>query len=259
MNTNPIGIFDSGVGGLSVWREINELLPNESTIYIADSFNAPYGNKSKEKITELSAQNTELLLAQKCKLIVVACNTATTNSIELLRNTYSVPFIGIEPATKPAAVKTKTGKIGILATKGTLASELFLNTSKKFRGDIEIIETIGTGLVPIIESGNINEAESLLKKYLTPMVDKGVDNIVLGCTHYPFLKPVIEKIIPPSITVIDSGEAVAKQTQAILQEHKLLNTSHNATNNIFYTNADTLILKKFLEGINVKNYSIQSL
>ena len=131
MNKNPIGIFDSGVGGLSIWKDINQLLPNETTIYIADSSNAPYGEKSKEKITELSIKNTELLLAQNCKLIVVACNTATTNSIDKLRKTYAIPFIGIEPATKHAAINTKTGKIGILATKGTLASELFLNTSEK--------------------------------------------------------------------------------------------------------------------------------
>ena len=259
MNTNPIGIFDSGVGGLSIWKEINKLLPHESIIYIADSINAPYGDKPKDKIIELSVRNTELLLKLNCKLIVVACNTATTNSIELLRKSYTVPFIGIEPATKPAAINTKTGKIGILATKGTLASELFLNTSKQYRGDVEIIETIGTGLVPIIESGNIKQAELLLQKYLIPMIEQGVDNIVLGCTHYPFLKPIIEKIIPDSISIIDSGEAVAKQTQIILKKTDLLNDTENKMNHVFYTNADETILKQFLEKIKVKNYAIQSL
>ncbi|MBL4623737.1 MAG: glutamate racemase [Flavobacteriales bacterium] len=257
MNNNPIGIFDSGVGGLSIWKELNQLLPNESTIYIADSINTPYGNKSKEKITELSVRNTELLLTHQCKLIVVACNTATTNSIRLLRKTYSVPFIGIEPATRSAAIKTKTGKIGILATKGTLASELFLNTSQQYRGDVEIIEAIGAGLVAIIESGNIDDAEPLLRKYLTPMVDRGVDNIVLGCTHYPFLKSVIEKIIPPSITIIDSGLAVAKRTQHVLVENDLLNSSEKGSSHLFHSNGDTKVLTQFLEKIGVVNYSIE--
>jgi glutamate racemase len=259
LNKNPIGIFDSGVGGLSIWKDINQLLPNESTIYIADSSNAPYGEKSKEKITELSIKNTELLLAQNCKLIVVACNTATTNSIEKLRETYAIPFIGIEPATKHAAINTKTGKIGILATKGTLASELFLNTSEKYRGDVEIIETIGTGLVAIIESGNLDNAEPLLREYLQPMIDKNVDNIVLGCSHYPFLSSVIKRIIPPGVTIIDSGEAVAKQTENILKDSNILNSTESPAEHLFYTNAKHDILEMFLKKIRAANYAIQSL
>jgi glutamate racemase len=259
VDERPIGIFDSGVGGLSIWKDLNIVLPNESTIYIADSLNAPYGDKSKERITELSIKNSAFLLALNCKLIVVACNTATTNSIELLRSNFQVPFIGIEPATKPAAIKTKTGKIGILATRGTLASELFLNTSQKYRGEIEIIETIGTGLVSIIESGNIEDTEPLLREYLIPMVRQGVDNIVLGCTHYPFLKPVIERIVPPSVTIIDSGSAVARQTQNILSEGRLLNTSIKKVNHTFYTNADINVLEQFIKSIRVDNYAIQCL
>ena len=259
MNKNPIGIFDSGVGGLSIWKDINQLLPNESTIYIADSSNAPYGEKSKKKITELSIKNTELLLAQNCKLIVVACNTATTNSIKKLRETYPIPFIGIEPATKHAAINTKTGKIGILATKGTLASELFLNTSEKYRGDIEIIETIGTGLVAKIESGNLDNAEPLLREYLQPMINKNVDNIVLGCSHYPFLSSVIKRIIPPGVTIIDSGEAVAKQTENILKDSNILNSTESPAEHLFYTNAKHDILEMFLKKIRAANYAIQSL
>jgi len=259
LNKNPIGIFDSGVGGLSIWKDINQLLPNESTIYIADSSNAPYGEKSKKKITELSIKNTELLLAQNCKLIVVACNTATTNSIKKLRETYPIPFIGIEPATKHAAINTKTGKIGILATKGTLASELFLNTSEKYRGDIEIIETIGTGLVAKIESGNLDNAEPLLREYLQPMINKNVDNIVLGCSHYPFLSSVIKRIIPPGVTIIDSGEAVAKQTENILKDSNILNSTESPAEHLFYTNAKHDILEMFLKKIRAANYAIQSL
>ena len=140
-----IGIFDSGIGGTSIWKEIADLLPHEDTIYLADSKYAPYGKRSKEEIIQLSIKNTEKLLSLDCKIIVVACNTATTNAIKILRSTYDVPFIGIEPAIKPAALNTKTKKVGVLATKGTLSSELFAKTSGLYTQNIEVIEIIGTG------------------------------------------------------------------------------------------------------------------
>ena len=191
-NNNPIGLFDSGIGGTSIWKEIHNLLPNENTIYLADSKNAPYGQKSKEEIIQLSYKNTEFLLNQNCKLIVVACNTATTNAIKELRDKYDIPFIGIEPAIKPAATNSQTQKIGILATKGTLNSELFYKNVEKFQ-DIKIIEQIGFGLVELIENGKINSAEmqDLLKQYLNPMIAQNIDYLVLGCSHYPFLIPKI--------------------------------------------------------------------
>lgn len=247
-------MFDSGIGGLSVWMEINKLLGNESTIYLADSKNAPYGEKSREKIIGFSKKNTELLLDLDCKIIVVACNTATTNAIKILRQTYPVPFIGIEPATKPAAVSTKTGKIGILATRGTLASELFLNTSEKYRGDVMIIEREGRGLVKLIEEGKMEMARPLLEKYLTPMIEAGVDNIVLGCTHYPFLKPMIKEIIPPSIRLIDSGKAVARQTREILSKEKMLNKVREEPSHQFFTNGDAKVLESFLKVTGISNY-----
>lgn len=218
------------------------VLPNESTVYIADSANAPYGERSKAEIISLSERSTERLLSLGAKIIVVACNTATTNAIEELRSNFKVPFVGIEPATKPAAINTKTGKIGILATKGTLASELFLNTSKQFRGSIEIIETVGTGLVQIIESGKFNQAKPLLNKYLSPMVKAGVDNIVLGCTHYPFLKDLMREILPDSITIIDSGNAVAQQTKFLIDKFDLQsNVSNKISHRILSTgNLETL-------------------
>ncbi len=241
----PIGIFDSGIGGLSIWKEIVTLLPNENTIYLADSKNAPYGQKSPKKIIELCIKNTELLLQQNCKLIVVACNTATTNAINYLRAHYDIPFIGIEPAIKPAALQTKTNAIGILATKGTLSSELFNTTSQKFSEGINIIEQIGEGLVPLIESGKIDsiEMDNLLRKYLNPMLKQHIDYLVLGCSHYPFLIPQIRKIIGDEITIIDSGEAVAKQTMAILKQHRLLNTSNSKPQYEFYSNADLTTLQ----------------
>lgn len=246
-NSNVIGLFDSGVGGTSIWREINTLLPNENTLYLADSKNAPYGLKTKEEIIALSFKNTEFLLEQNAKLIVVACNTATTNAIKELRAKYDVPFIGIEPAIKPAANSTKTHTIGILATKGTLNSDLFHEKVKSFT-NIKIIEQIGHGLVQLIENGDIESAEmmELLETYLKPMVAQNIDYLVLGCSHYPYLVPQIKKIIPSSIKIIDSGEAVAKQTKKILELNGIANTSQEKGKNVFYTNNEPSILENIL-------------
>lgn len=255
MKLNPIGIFDSGIGGTSIWREIHALLPNEHTIYLADSKHAPYGPKGKERIIELSVKNTELLLQKGCKLIVVACNTATTNAIDYLRKTYNVPFIGIEPAIKPAALKTKSGNIGILATKGTLSSELFHKTSDLYASGINVIEQVGDGIVPLVESGKIYSAEmkDLLTQYMQPMLDADIDYLVLGCTHYPYLIPVLEDILPKRVSIIDSGQAVAKQTKAILSSTDLLNTDFSEPEIQFYSNSDTEVLKSILgDSFNVE-------
>lgn len=246
-NNNPIGLFDSGIGGTSIWKEIHQLLPNENTIYLADSKNAPYGQKSKDEIIQLSFKNTEFLLDQNCKLIVVACNTATTNAIKELRDKYDVPFIGIEPAIKPAATNSQTQKIGILATKGTLNSELFYKNVEKFQ-DITIIEQIGYNLVTLIENGEMNSPEmrDLLKKYLTPMIEQNIDYLVLGCTHYPYLIPQIQKIIPKNIKIIDSGEAVARQTKSILENKVGFRNSLEKSTQIFYTNANPKVLSEIV-------------
>jgi len=246
-SSNPIGIFDSGIGGTSIWKEIHHLLPNENTIYLADSKNAPYGQKTKEEIIQLSCKNTELLLEQGCKLIVVACNTATTNAIKELRSRYQVPFIGIEPAIKTAANQTETETIGILATKGTLNSELF-NKAVETYSNVKIIEQIGFGLVQLIEEGKIESEEmtDLLNDYLKPMVQANIDYLVLGCTHYPYLIPQIKKIIPEHIKIIDSGAAVAKQTKKVLEKNNLLNLSDEKKKQIFYSNSDSKVLKEIL-------------
>jgi glutamate racemase len=251
-NPLPIGIFDSGLGGLSICKDIVKALPNESIIYLADSINAPYGEKSKEEIIQLSIKNTELLLELGCKIIVVACNTATTNAINSLREKFNIPFIGIEPATKPAALITKTGKIGVLATKGTLKSDLFLSTSNQFRDKLQIFETEGKHLVHLIEKGQLKETKPLLQKYLSPMIKEGVDNIVLGCTHYPFLVPTIREIIPNNVKIIDSGAAVAKQTKSILTDKKMLNLTIKNDSYLYYTNGDKKLLKDFLNQINLQ-------
>jgi glutamate racemase len=253
INNNPIGLFDSGIGGTSIWKEIHQLLPNEDTIYLADSKNAPYGEKSKEEIIQLSFKNTEFLLNQNCKLIVVACNTATTNAIKELRNKYNVPFIGIEPAIKPAALHSQTQKIGILATKGTLNSELFYKNIEQFQ-DIQIIEQIGFGLVELIENGKINSTEmkSLLLQYLTPMIESNIDYLVLGCSHYPYLIPQIKKILPNNIKIIDSGEAVAKQTKKIIIDKVGFREIHKKSTQTFYSNTNPKVLAEILEN----NYSV---
>jgi glutamate racemase len=255
---SPIGVFDSGVGGSSIWQEINKLMPNENTIYLADSKNAPYGNKSSDEITALSIKNVEELLELGCKIIVVACNTATTNAISTLREKYEIPIIGIEPAIKPAALQTTSKSIGILATKGTLSSALFSRTTREFTKDISVVEIIGEGLVPLIEAGNLDGPEmvSLLKKHTKPMIDANVDYVVLGCSHYPYIIPQLKKILPENVKIIDSGEAVARQTKTVLQSLNLLREENTKPKLQFFTNAETdtlkFLLKEYSEKISVE-------
>lgn len=247
IDNRPIGFFDSGVGGTSIWKEVIQLLPNENTIYLADSRNAPYGIRTKEEIVKLSFKNTDLLLNKGCKLIVVACNTATTNAIENLRNAYkATPFIGIEPALKPAVASSQTNLIGVLATKGTIVSDLFSKSVQSFK-DTKIIEQIGYGLVELIENNKIDSPEmtQLLHLYLTPMIEAGIDYLVLGCSHYPYLIPQMRTILPSHIKIIDSGQAVARQTQKVLSSTSGFSDTKEAEN-IFYTNGDPSVLRQLL-------------
>ncbi|MDO1502459.1 glutamate racemase [Winogradskyella maritima] len=254
MSHSPIGIFDSGIGGTSIFKEIATLLPHEDIIYLADSKYAPYGNKSKEDILKLSIKNTELLLEKGCKLIVVACNTATTNAIDYLRENYDVPFIGIEPAIKPASLNSKTKAIGILATKGTLSSALFHKTMNLYNEGVTVVERVGEGLVPLIEDGDLESEtlQSLLQTYMQPMIKANIDYLVLGCTHYPYLVPMLKKMLPEDITIIDSGLAVARQTKAILESHNLLNNSKSTPKIEFFTNINPEVLQSFVN----KDYEV---
>ena len=249
---SPIGFFDSGVGGASIWKEMIKLLPCEDTIYLADSLNAPYGIKTKKEIIALSEKNTKYLLDKGCKIIVVACNTATTNAIAYLRNKYPVSFIGIEPAIKPAALQTKTNSVGILATQGTLSSALFAKTSNQFAKGVKIVEQVGKGLVELIESGAIesDKMHDLLTAYLKPMQKEQIDYLILGCTHYPYLIPKIKKIIDKDIKIIDSGFAVSKQIESVLQKNKLVNPSLKQGKYKFYTNTNKEVLENLLSDIN---------
>ena len=249
MNNKSIGFFDSGIGGITILNSIIKLLPNENTIYLADSINSPYGNKCNDELIKICKKNVEFLINSGCKLIVIACNTATTNSISYLRQNYKIPFIGIEPAIKPAALNTKTGKIGVLATKGTLGSNLFEKTSTLHGQNIEIIEKQVNGLVELIEKGIFSgsKIDILLEKYITPMINIGIDKLVLGCTHYPLVINSIEKITKKTIEVIECSHPVALQTKKILCSLNLENLEKTEIKNIFYTNGNDNILKAMLD------------
>lgn len=257
MKKQPIGVFDSGIGGTSILREITKLLPNEDFIYLADSANAPYGQKPPEAILDLCKKNVEFLLEKKCKLIVVACNTATTNAISFLREKYDIPFIGIEPAIKPAVLNTKTNTIGILATKGTLNSKLFSDKVDLYGGYINIIEVVGKGLVECLEKGDFDSdyLVSLVESYIKPLLKQNIDYLVLGCSHYPYLLPIIKRNVPSNVQIIDSGQAVALQTKHILSTYNLISLSNKKGDFIFYTNGD----KSTLCNICNKHFNIEAI
>ena len=216
-----IGIFDSGAGGLSVYRELVKVLPRERYLYFSDNAHCPYGEKTAAYIQERGRTITEVLLGLGADIIVVACNTATAAAIATLRAEYpGVPFIGMEPAVKPAALGTKSGVIGVLATAGTLKGSKYLNTRGLYQDNVKIVEHVGQGFVELVEGGILDgpEAEATVRASLQPLLDAGADTIVLGCTHYPFLQPLIERLAGPEVKVIDPAPAVARQTVRILQE-----------------------------------------
>ena len=216
-----IGIFDSGSGGLSVYRELVKLLPREHYLYFSDNAHCPYGEKTAEYIQERGRVITETLLGMGADIIVVACNTATAAAIATLRAEYpEVPFIGMEPAVKPAALGTRSGVIGVLATAGTLKGSKYLNTRGQYEDDVRIVEHVGQGFVELVENGILDgpEAQSVVSASLQPLLDAGADTIVLGCTHYPFLQPVIQRLAGPDVRVIDPAPAVARQTLRVLQQ-----------------------------------------
>lgn len=249
-------MFDSGLGGLSVWKEVTKLLPRESVVYFADSGNCPYGTRSEEEITQLCRRIVDHLLSKGCKLIVVACNTATSAAIAQLRSEYNVPFIGMEPAVKPAALHTRTGNIGILATQGTLNGKLFNETKNRFAENVQVHMQVGHGLVELVEKGmnESPEAEEALRKYIGPMIDNNVDHIVLGCTHYPFLEKLIHKIAGSKMTILDPAPAVALQTRRKLEEFDLLADASHSARYSFYTTGDELIMNEFARrflGVNI--------
>ncbi|MGB9149621.1 MAG: glutamate racemase [Burkholderiales bacterium] len=238
---NSIGIFDSGVGGLSVLQSINTLMPHENLVYVADSAHVPYGNKSAGYIQQRSVTLTQFLLEQHhAKAIVVACNTATAAAVSLLREKFSLPIVGMEPAVKPAAAASKNKIIGVLATEGTLKSAQFAALLERFARDITVFTQPCHGLVEKVEQGLVHDSATreLIGKYMQPLLAQGVDTIILGCTHYPFLRQLIADIAGKNIVLIDTGDAVARRVQQVLRERSLLNNRNGIGTSTFYTSGN---------------------
>lgn len=242
MNNNPIGIYDSGFGGLSVWRELYRALPNESLVYLGDGKNCPYGSQAADNILQYATQSVERLLERGCKMIVVACNTATAVAIKHLREKYpEVPFVGLEPAVKPACLTTKSGVVGVVATERSLQGEKFLTTLARYGEGVEVIKAVGRGFVEAVEADSelLPQTETLVRKTIEPIIKAGADVIVLGCTHYPFLRAVIDKVIGDrAVRVIDSGEAVEKRVESLLDEYDIRAAVDNRAEYEFLTFAD---------------------
>jgi glutamate racemase len=237
----PIGVFDSGLGGLSVLREIRTMMPAEDVLYFADNAYCPYGLRSREEIQDRSELISRLLLDQGAKAIVVACNTASAMAIEHIRRRFSgVPFVGLEPAVKPAVRLTRTGRVGVLATPRTVAGERLRWLIETHANGIEVRTVAATGLVELVEAGTLSgpEVTAALRPLLAPMLEAGVDVIVLGCTHYPFLRAEIEAYVGERIPVIDSGVAIARRTRSVLQQSGLLHERDEAGRLRMMTSAD---------------------
>ena len=251
-----IWIFDSWLGWLSVRKELAKLMPDQEFCYIADSAYCPYGRKTPEELQERSRKLTNFLIEQwNCDLIVVACNTATAAAIEILRSEYFIPFVWMEPAIKPALLHSKTWIVGVLATYWTFKWALYHRTLTQFQWDVKVIEQVWDWLVELVEQNRTesHNAKELLIKYLTPMINTNVDHIVLGCTHYPFLIPMIEKILKElwvwdKITIINPAPAVALQTQRVLKSLNIKN-KWAENENKFYSTWDVQILKDFVENL----------
>lgn len=255
----PIGVFDSGVGGISVLQHIHSLLPHEQLLYVADSRYAPYGSKTPQEIQSRCFEIADFLITRGVKAIVVACNTATAAAIDLMREKYTLPIIGMEPAVKPAAEASKNGVIGVLATVGTLKSAQFAGLLESYGRNVKVVTQGCVGLVECIERGELRSDNTLnlLNKYCQPLLDEGADTIVLGCTHYPFVKPLIQQIVGQNVTLIDTGAAVAKHLQKRLAALDLLTQQHQDGTVRFWTNSQAADAKSVIEALWGKNAVVE--
>ncbi|MFJ4141212.1 glutamate racemase [Pseudomonas sp. NPDC089734] len=259
--TAPVGVFDSGVGGLSVLTEIRQLLPNESLLYVADGGHIPYGEKTPAFIIERCLAIAGFLHGQGAKALVLACNTATAAGVVQIRQRYpDWPIVGMEPAVKPAAAATRSGVVGVLATTGTLQSAKFAALLDRFASDVCVITQPCPGLVELIETGDLASPaiRELLWRYVEPLLAEGCDTIILGCTHYPFLKPLLRQMIPDSISLIDTGAAVARQLQRLLAQSDLLATEPGGETS-YWTSGSPNDFKKILPGLWQSSGSVRSL
>lgn len=242
MNNNPIGVYDSGFGGLSVWRELHRALPRESLIYLGDGKNCPYGSRPAAEIRTLAERAVRELVDRGCKMVVVACNTATAAAIEHLRSTFTeLPIVGLEPAVKPACAMTRTKVVGVVATERSLQGEKFLSTLARYGEGVEVVKAVGRGFVEAVEQDREDEpaTEAMVREVLEPIIARGADVIVLGCTHYPFLKDAIRRVVGDrAVEVIDSGEAVEKRVESLLDRYDLRAATDNEPRLEFATFAD---------------------
>lgn len=255
-DNRPIGVFDSGVGGISVLKHIHTLLPYEDLLYVADSKYAPYGGRTPAEITARCLEIADFLIAQNAKALVLACNTATAAAIDAMRAKYdlpdfNIPIIGMEPAVKPAAEASKNGIIGVLATVGTLKSAQFAALLENYGRNVEVVTQACVGLVECVERGELENQSTLqlIQQYCKPLIDEGADTIVLGCTHYPFVRPLIEQAVGTEVALIDTGAAVAKYLQKRLAELNLLTESKDIANVIFYTNSEAENAKQVISQL----------
>ncbi len=245
----PIGLYDSGMGGLSVMREVRRLLPAENLLYYGDSAHCPYGALTEEEVRARAFHIADFLLQQGAKLLVVACNTASIAALDALRTAHpDVPIVGMEPAVKPAAAATKNGCVGVLATTVTLHGDRFASLLQRYADGVEVISLPGTGLVERVEAGQVDtpETEAWLRQLLAPFLKAGVDTIVLGSTHYPWLRPVIERVMGPQVTVIDTGEAVARQTKRMLEKYGRATSRQGPGWEMFYNSGDPAVVAPVL-------------
>ena len=248
-STSPIGIFDSGVGGISVLRAIREQMPEENVIYFGDQGHIPYGPRPMEQIRDFSEAITNFLLTHDAKIIVVACNTASAAALKYLREKFpDILFVGMEPAVKPAAEHTQTGKVGVLATPATFQSALYASVVERFANGVELFQNTCNGLVQQIEHGHLDgeETRKILEEALSPMMEKNIDTVVLGCTHYPFVIPLIQRIVGRNVRVIDPAPSVAKQARRLLEagDRKCSPSQRSAVR--FFTSGDPARLKSML-------------
>jgi glutamate racemase len=258
--TSPIGIFDSGVGGISVLRAIHEQMPEESILYFGDQDHIPYGPRPMQQIRDFSEAITRFLLERGAKIIVVACNTASAAALRYLRGKFpDIQFVGMEPAVKPAAERTRTGKVGVLATPATFQGALYASVVERFANGVDLFQDTCPGLVQQIEQGNSNgeETRKILQDALLPMLEKNIDTVVLGCTHYPFVIPLIQKIVGENVRVIDPAPAVAKQTVRLLEAGGLRNQTGASSETKFYTSGDPGLLKSLLPKLLGESGKIQ--
>lgn len=248
----PIGIFDSGAGGLSVWREIVRELPNEATVYFADQVHMPYGPRTEEELRDFCDAITRFLLAQSCKAVVVACNTASAAALKHLRETFpSLPTIGMEPAVKPAAGATRSGVVGIMATPATFQGRLFQATAGRHASSIRLVNQVCDGLAEQVERGELDTAatEVLLRRYLQPMLAAGADTVVLACTHYPFVIDLIRRITGPGVEVIDPAPAIARHVHRTLEQQALLSAATGMPVHRFFSTGPAAGLESLLKQL----------